>query len=110
MRASACALTEPAMPRLPALLVLICLSFTGLAATCPSAASEISRQRAIDIARPHATFAIVSTEAVRTTEDGRAVWRVTMQGAPLAPGSPLRPTVIVFIDRQSGEVISIAKS
>jgi hypothetical protein len=64
----------------------------------------------IEIARPHATFEIVSIEAVKATEDGRPVWRVTMQGAPASPGSPLRPTVIVYVHRQSGEVISIAKS
>lgn len=98
------------MTRRSAALAVLLLAVTSLAATCPSPAAEISRDRAIDIARPHATFAIVSIEAARTTEDGRAVWRVTLQGAPMAPGSPLRPTVIVYVDRHSGEVVSIAKS
>lgn len=91
-------------------LVLLLAATSSVAATCPSPAGEISRERAIDIARPHATFEIVSIDAARTTEDGRAVWRVTLQGAPTAPGSPLRPIVIVYVDRRSGEVISIAMS
>ena len=86
----------------------ICL--TGLAATCPTAVTEVSRERAIEIARGHATFDITTVEASKTTEQGRPVWRVLLQGAAASAEHPLlRPTLIVFIDRHSGEVISIAK-
>jgi len=87
------------------------LCAAGLAATCPTAATEVSRERAIEIARSHATFDITNIEASKTTEQGRPVWRVLLQGAAVGADLPgLRPTVIVFIDRHSGEVISIAKS
>lgn len=99
------------MSRLATVIFLAGVSLAGFAATCPSTAVEISRDRAIDIARTHATFEIASIETAQATENGRPVWRVTLQGKPLSPDHPaLRPTIIVYLDRQSGEVISIAKS
>jgi hypothetical protein len=51
-----------------------------------------------------------SIEAERAISAGRAVWRVTFRGR--LPGQPplLFETIIVEVDRQSGEVVSIARS
>jgi hypothetical protein len=40
----------------------------------------------------------------------RTIWRVTFRGR--LPGQPPRPfeTILVEVDRQSGEVVSIARS
>ena len=92
---------------------ILCLAAVfSLAATCagPSPAAEISRERAIEIARPHVSFQPDSVEAERATSAGRAVWRVTFRGR--LPGQPplLFETMIVEVDRYSGEVVSIARS
>ena len=71
---------------------------------------EISRDRAIEIARPQITFQPDSTDAVRTTSNGRPVWRVTFRGR--LPGQPpgLFETAIVDVDRLNGEIISVART
>jgi hypothetical protein len=71
---------------------------------------EISRQRAIEIARPHVPFTPDRIGATRTMTGGRAIWRVTFRGR--LPGQPalLFETMVVEIDRHSGEIVSIARS
>ena len=93
-------------------LAILCLAAVlSVAVTCvdPSQ-TEISRERAIEIAQPYVTFQPDSVEAERATSAGRAVWRVTFRGR--LPGQPplLFETTIVEVDRQSGEVVSIARS
>ena len=91
---------------------ILCLAAVfSLAATCAGPSqTEISRERAIEIARPHVSFQPDSVEAERATSAGRAVWRVTFRGR--LPGQPplLFETMIVEVDRYSGEVVSIARS
>ena len=92
---------------------ILCLAaLTVLAAACirPSYANEISRARAIEIARSQVSFRPDSIKAVRTTSGARAVWRVTFRGR--LPGQPplLFETVLVEVDRRSGEIVSIARS
>lgn len=91
---------------------LHCLAAAAVVAiTCPGPpASEISRARAIEIARPHVSFQPQSIEAERATSAGRAIWRMTFRGR--LPGQPplLFETIIVEVDRRSGEVVSIARS
>ena len=92
---------------------ILCLAaLTVLAAACirPSHANEISRERAIEIARAQVSFHPDSIKAVRTTSGARAVWRVTFRGR--LPGQPplLFETIVVEVDRHSGEVVSIARS
>lgn len=83
----------------------------SVAATCSTAPREVTRDRAIAIARAHATFDVASAEAARDSDGGRPVWRVTLRGKPASPDHPLlRPILIVLIDRRTGEVISVAKS
>ena len=92
---------------------ILCLAaLTVLAAACirPSHANEISRERAIEIARAQVSFHPDSIKAVRTTSGVRIVWRVTFRGR--LPGQPplLFETMLVEVDRHSGEVVSIARN
>lgn len=99
------------MRRIAAAIALACAGLTGTAATCSTAPSEITAERAIAIARSHVTFEPASTDARRITDEGRRVWRVTFQGKPFSPDHPLlRPILVVLVDRRSGEVTSVAKS
>jgi hypothetical protein len=79
-------------------------------ATCAPDHGEISRDQAIASASPQARFAPVAIEATRDVEDGRAVWRVTLKGPPLAVGQPLLfDSLLVILDRRTGELVSVAR-
>jgi len=71
--------------------------------------SEISREHAIEIARREVSFQPDSIEAIRATSGATPVWRVTLRGR--LPNQPpgLFETVVVEIDRRSGEIVSIAR-
>jgi hypothetical protein len=92
-------------------ILLIALVATS-AALCsrPARAVEISRDRAIEIARGQVTFQISTVTVDRTSSSGRALWRVTIRGR--LPGQPpeLFETRIVEIDRATGVIVSIARS
>ncbi len=92
--------------------ILCAAAVLSLAAACPgpSSVSEISRERAIEIAQPNVSFEPESIEAERATSAGRAVWRVTFRGR--LPGQPpgLFETAIIEVDRVSGEIVSLARS
>lgn len=98
------------MPHGRAATVLVAAVLT-LGATCSGrAVPEIGRERAIEIARREVTFQPDSIEAARTTAGARPLWRVTLRGR--LPGQPpgLFETAIIEIDRQSGEVVSRART
>jgi hypothetical protein len=96
--------------RAPFRLVAV-LAATSIAATCPAPATEITQDQAIAIARPHVTFESASIEAVKDTDEGRRVWRITFRGKPASPAHPLLyATTVVLVDRQTGEVLSVAKT
>ena len=97
MKKSAAAL----LPALAALMVLACASRVG--------SEEISKQRAIELAREHLTFEARKVEAVKTTDQGRAVWQVTFRGET-ASQVHMGEVLIVNIDRKTGEMVSIAMS
>lgn len=81
-----------------------------LLAACTAASDgggEISREKAIEIARQHLEFEAQSTEAVRTTDEGRPVWQITFRGEDIGPGRPIGEVLIVLVDRKTGEVVSI---
>jgi len=96
--------------RRPAILFVAAVLAVGGTCPGPSQNTELSRERAIDIARQQVTFQPDSIEAERTTSGTRPVWRVTFRGR--LPGQPpgLFETAIVEIDRRSGEVVSVARS
>src|SRR5262245_6757911 len=99
---------------------LLVLSFITVIAsvqtTSPSAPSsqparkEINRNRAIEIARQHLNFKPKSIKAVKMIEDKRKVWRVTFHGKPISKIHPMGETIIVSLDRFTGEIVSISKS
>jgi len=75
-----------------------------------TARKEISRERAIEIARERVDFKPKSARAVKAIEDKRKVWRVTFRGEPINKGRPMGETMIVSVDRFTGEIVSVSKS
>ena len=75
-----------------------------------SGVTEISSDRAVDIARAQVTFAPLSVEAIKASASGHRVWRVTIRGR--LPGQPpeLFETRIFEIDRVTGAIVSVARS
>jgi hypothetical protein len=96
--------------RRPAILV-VAAAMLALGVTCTGpSSSEISRERAIDIARQQVSFQPDSVDAEQATAGARPVWRVTLRGR--LPGQPpgLFETAIIEIDRRTGEVVSVART
>jgi hypothetical protein len=90
---------------------LVFLSFLlvfAFACATNSSGEEISRERAIEIARPHVTFEAKSIEAEKDTEEGRPIWRVTFRGEPIGPSHPIGEVQIITVDRRTGEITSLA--
>lgn len=101
------------MQRVLTVAAIAVLALLSGGATCsPSAPeTELTSERAIEIARPHVTFEVASVRAEKAVEENRPVWKITFRGRPASPALPeLSPLLIVFVDRRTGEVISIAKS
>jgi len=93
-----------------ALLAFALLALALLAACASRAASEeISKEKAIELARQHVEFEPGNVEAVKDTEDGRPVWRVTFQGKGVSAVHP-GEVMIVVLDRKTGEVVSLGMS
>ncbi len=92
--------------KISALLLLLAMV---LAACAPRATAprEISRDKAIEIARQQVKFEVQKTEAVKDTEEGRPVWRITFHGKPIGPSNPIGEVMFVVIDRVTGEVVSL---
>ena len=92
----------------PALLYVAAVLVVG--ATCGGPSQEVPRERAIDVARQHVSFTPDSVVAERATVHTRLVWRVTFRGR--LPGQPpgLFETIIIAIDRRTGEVVSITRT
>src|SRR5262245_34488724 len=90
------------------------LALLPLIAACdhPSAsdAAEISRERAIEIARPQVSFTPDSIEAVRASSSGTPVWRVTFRGRLSGQPPGLFETMIVEVHRQTGAIVSVART
>ncbi len=86
--------------------------FLILLAGCPSSTirKEISKEHAIEIARAHVNFQPKTTEAEKATEDGREVWRVTFRGESVSQIHLHPQTMIVTVDRKTGEIVSLSKS
>jgi hypothetical protein len=92
----------------PVLLLVVALASLGSLCDPPARATEISRERAIEIASREVSFDADSVEAVQVTSAGRPVWRVTFKGR--LPGQPpeLFETLIVEIDRRTEEIVSLS--
>ena len=83
-----------------------------VALTCPGgpAESEITQDQAIEIARQEVSFEPESVEAERSTSDARAVWRVTFRGRLPGQSPGLFETLIVEVDSDTGEVVSVGRT
>lgn len=75
-----------------------------------SDAAEITREQAIEIARPHVSFEPQSVEAVADQEEGRPVWRVTFRGRPPGPDHAIGEFQEIVVDRRTGEIVALAMS
>jgi uncharacterized membrane protein YkoI len=87
--------------------------FLLVLAACASqgAGQEISRERAIEIARQNIHFKPDRIEAVKETEEGRPVWRVTFyKGSQEVSSAHLGQVSFVVLDRKTGEVVSLGMS
>ena len=75
-----------------------------------SGVAEITRDRAVEIARSQVMFAPSSVEVIKASAAGHRVWRVTIRGR--LPGQPaeLFETRIFEIDRATGAIVSVARS
>jgi uncharacterized membrane protein YkoI len=91
-------------------LALLVLSLLVLAACASqSAGQEISQERAIEIARKNIDFEPGKVEAVKETEEGRPVWKVTFYAKGVDATHPGQVSFVV-LDRKSGEVVSLGMS
>ena len=73
------------------------------------AGTEITRERAIEIARADLKFTPTSIDARRAVSGSRPVWRVEFRGR--LPGQPpmLFETRIVEVDRANGAIVSVTR-
>jgi hypothetical protein len=96
------------MRRLMSVAFVSALIFAAACRSAP-AAVEITRDRAVQIARQEITFDPTSTVARKGTSGRRRVWRVEFRGR--LPGQPpmLFETRIVEIDRNTGEIVSVTR-
>jgi len=95
--------------RRSALLLVTAVLTMGHTCVGPSS-QEISRERAIEIARSQISFQPDSVDAERTTSNARPVWRVTFRAR--LPNQPpgLFETAVIEIDRRTGEIVSVART
>jgi hypothetical protein len=98
------------MKKITSVLVLSVLALLLLAA-CASrkAGEEISKERAVELARQHVDFEPGKVEAVKEDEEGRPVWRVTFYGKGVDAAHPGQVSFVV-LDRRTGDVISLGMS
>src|SRR5262249_8400533 len=91
-----------------------CLLFTvavGIASACSTMTSptNVTQDRAIEIARQQISFEPTSTSAAMDTRQSRPVWVVTFRCADGSHGG-LGQFAEVAIDRRNGEVVTVAMS
>ena len=100
-----------ATARLSIRIALTALAFApAWSCASGSAAKEITRDRAIVIARAQVRWQPFESVAVKAASSGRPVWRVTLKGR--LPDQPplLFETAVVEIDAVTGAIVSIAKT
>ena len=81
-----------------------------IACVHPTRATELTRDRAIAIAKAQVRFEPFDVTARRTRAQGHSVWRVVLKGR--LPGQPpmLFETAVVEVDAATGAVMSVAKT
>ena len=88
-------------------LVWAALVVSGCSPTSPS--SQITRDRAIEIARQQITFEPTNASATMETRQGRPVWVVTFRRADGSHGG-LGQFAEITLDRETGQIVSLAMS
>lgn len=99
------------MSRPDGVALILALWVMALSACAHSAtAPELSRERAIEIARQQVSFSPSNIDARKASSGGTPIWRVTLRGR--LPGQPpmLFETRVVEIDRRTGAVLSVART
>jgi uncharacterized membrane protein YkoI len=97
------------MHRSPCALVLcLVLALLGACAS-QNGGQEISEERAIEIGRQQIDFEPGKVEAVKETDQGRPVWRVTFYGKGVDAAHPGQVSFFL-IDRKTGEIVSLGMS
>jgi hypothetical protein len=91
--------------------VLLVLLPLALLAACASqnGGQEISQERAIEIARQQIDFEPGKVEAVKETDQGRPVWKITFYGKGVDAAHPGQVSFFL-VDRETGEVLSLGMS
>ena len=81
-----------------------------MACAHPPRPTEMSRDRAIAVAKTQVRFEPFEINARRTQTNGRQVWRVVLKGR--LPGQPpmLFEAVVVEVDAVTGTLVSVAKT
>ncbi len=92
------------------LLVVAAVAALGVRCDPPQNSAEISRERAIEIARQEVKLDADSVEAVQVTSEGRAVWRVTFKSRQPDQPPGLFETHIVEIDALTGKILMVSIS
>lgn len=95
------------MKKTLSLLVLVLMALAACASQ--GAKQEISKERAIEIARKQISFEPGKVEAVKDTEQGRPVWKVTFYGKGVDATHPGLVSIVV-LDRKTGELVTLAIS
>ena len=91
-------------------LVLSLLLAILAACASQNGGQEISRERAIEIARQQIDFEPGKVEAVQETDEGgRPVWRVTFYGKGVDAAHPGQVSFFL-VDRKTGEIVSLGMS
>ena len=97
------------MHRSACALVLSLVMALLAACAAQSSGQEISKERAIEIARQQIDFEPGKVEAVQETDQGRPVWRVTFFAKGVDAAHPGHVSVF-WIDRKTGEIVSLGMS
>jgi hypothetical protein len=82
---------------------------TSTGPTSPTSPTVISRARAIDIARQQVTFTPTSIDIATDTVKGHATWAVTFRASDGSHGG-LGQFMKVWVDQNTGEIVSLARS
>lgn len=97
------------MQRSPCTLVVSLLFALLAACASQNGGQEISRERAIEIARQQIDFEPGKVEAVKETDEGRPVWKVTFYAKGVDAAHPGQVSFFL-VDRKTGEIVSLGMS
>jgi peptidase YpeB-like protein len=91
-------------------LIAFVFSLLALGSCLQRPPAEISRERAVEIARSQVTFPVTSIDAVKASANGQPIWRVTVRGR--LPDQPplLFETRVFEIERRTGQIVAVSRA